>query len=280
MNTKKEIVDKTYFLLGEDQSATVFDKEGEVIPELNTTIDEICRCKVSNINTWQAIKGGMLDFLVREKRIKVWRPIVLSKEIDENSTEIEVNTTDKIPEAWALCINGNIIKYDGKDEKRLHNVVWINGIHEVGSQILPAFEIKDEVIKIHDVIDDRTHLPMIYRDYREEALGECYTIKSHRGRKYVVFHNYDWIVTLSMTVKLEIMENDDDECGFPDEYGVNILPYLVAGRLLINTSEVAKGKELLAIGYNKLEDMYSFYATPSKPWRKTIKSKTLKLNHW
>lgn len=51
MNTKKEIVDKTYFLLGEDQSATVFDKEGEVIPELNTTIDEICRCKVSNINT-------------------------------------------------------------------------------------------------------------------------------------------------------------------------------------------------------------------------------------
>ena len=40
----------------------------------------------------------MLDFLVREKRIKVWRPIVLSKEIDEDSTEIEVNTTDKIPE--------------------------------------------------------------------------------------------------------------------------------------------------------------------------------------
>nr|DAO46012.1 MAG TPA: hypothetical protein [Caudoviricetes sp.] len=32
---------------------------------------------------------------------------------------------------------------------------------------------------------------MIYRDYREEALGECYTIKSHRGRKYVVFHNYE-----------------------------------------------------------------------------------------
>lgn len=83
-----------------------------------------------------------------------------------------------------------------------------------------------------------------------------------------------------MTLKLEAMENDEDECGFPDEYGINIIPYLVAGKLLINTSESNKGRELLAIGYNKLEDMYSFYATPSKPRRKKIRSRSFTINHW
>jgi hypothetical protein len=51
MNTKKEIVDKTYYILGEDQSSTVFDKEGAVVPKINTTIDQICRCNVTNILT-------------------------------------------------------------------------------------------------------------------------------------------------------------------------------------------------------------------------------------
>jgi hypothetical protein len=49
MNTKKEIVDKTYYILGEEQSSTVFDKEGTVVPKINTTVDQICRCNVTNI---------------------------------------------------------------------------------------------------------------------------------------------------------------------------------------------------------------------------------------
>jgi len=74
------------------------------------------------------------------------------------------------------------------------------------------------------------------------------------------------------------MESDDDECGFPEDYGIKILPYLVVGELLINTSEINKGKELLAKGYSTLEDMYSFYATPAKQYRKKIKSASLALD--
>lgn len=170
MNAKKEIVDKIYYLLGEDQSATIFDKEGEVIPEIHTVIDEICRCKVSNLNTGQAIKGGMLDFLVGEKRVKVPHMLLLSEEIDEESEELKVNDTTTFPETGAVCINGNIIKYDGKTENALINVSGINGIHEVGSKVYYAYEVSDRVIKIYDVIKDTTQTPLLYRDYREENL--------------------------------------------------------------------------------------------------------------
>ena len=73
MNTKKEIVDKTYFILWEDQSSTVFDKEGEVVPKINDTVDQICRCNVTNILTWQKIRGGILDFLYEEKCLELKR---------------------------------------------------------------------------------------------------------------------------------------------------------------------------------------------------------------
>ena len=67
------------------------------------------------------------------------------------------------------------------------------------------------------------------------------------------------------------METDTDECGLPDDYWKKIVPYLVAWELLIDTSEVEKGQKLLQIWYWELEDMYSFYATPNKQFRKKIK---------
>ena len=83
---------------------------------------------------------------------------------------------------------------------------------------------------------------------------------------------------ISYTKKLEPMESDEDECGLPDDYGVKIVPYLVAWALLIDTSEVAKWEKLLAIWYSELEDMYSFYATPVKQFRKKIKTTPLTHN--
>ena len=76
------------------------------------------------------------------------------------------------------------------------------------------------------------------------------------------------------------MVSDDDECWLPDDYGVKIVPYLVVGQLLIDTSEVAKWEKLLAIWYSELEDMYSYYATPTKKFRKKIKTTPLVSNLW
>ena len=86
------------------------------------------------------------------------------------------------------------------------------------------------------------------------------------------------MVRIAYSDAIEGMEDDDDECGFPSDYGIKILPYLVVGELLINTGEINKGKELLVKGYSALEDMYSFYATPAKQYRKKIKSTPLIFN--
>jgi hypothetical protein len=94
MNTKKEIVDKTYYLLGEDQSSTVFDKEGTVVPMIRSMIDKICRCDITNIITQQKIRGGILDFLYEEKTLKIPRVKKTIEEIDENSTYILLDSID------------------------------------------------------------------------------------------------------------------------------------------------------------------------------------------
>ena len=81
MNTKKEIVDKIYKILWEEQDSTVFDKEGDVVPKINETIDKICRCNVTNILTQQKIRGWILDFLYEERAIKIPHQMMLMEAI-------------------------------------------------------------------------------------------------------------------------------------------------------------------------------------------------------
>lgn len=281
MNTKKEIIDEIYYLLGEDQNAPVFDKEGKVMPKLHALIDAICRGKVANLITGQAIKSGLLDFIKKEKRIKVIRSMTLSEEIDEESETISLSSTQELKDEGVLAINGNIIRYNGKTDTQLLNISGVNGWHKAGSQVFFAFALPPQVIKVYDVWDNEGERTLPFVDMREQSkYAPHYTVKSQNGKQYLIFVNYEGSATISMTEKIDPMERDDDVCGLPDQYGLKILPPLIAGELLINTSEMQKGKELLIMGYNALEDMYSFYATPTKPWRKTIKSRSLSFNTW
>jgi hypothetical protein len=119
-----------------------------------------------------------------------------------------------------------------------------------------------------------------FKDFREDRdYSRYYTIKPFKWRKVAVFYNIDNApIMISWTKKLETMESDSDECWLPDNYGEDIVAYLVAGGLLIDTSESNKGRELLNQWYSNLEDMYSFYATPNKKFRKKIKTTPLVSN--
>lgn len=280
MNTKKEIVDKTYYILGEDQSSTVFDKEGTVVPKINTTIDQICRCNITNILTGQKIRGGILDFLYNDRTINVPKVKKVIEAIDINSQYIKLDAIDWLPTRWHLEINGNIISYEGIDAEN-NAVVKVNGInwpHDVNSSVHFAFGFPESVMKISDFYDVRYGETLKFVDFREPRQDylRCYTIKPYKWKKVAVFYNMDNDpVMISYTKKLEPLVSDEDECWLPDDYGVKIIPYLVAWALLIDTSEVQKWEKLLAIGYSELEDMYSYYATPVKQFRKKIKTTPL-----
>lgn len=284
MNTKKEIVDKTFYILWEDQSSTVFDKEGAVVPKINTTIDQICRCNVTNIITWQKLRGGILDFLYTEKTLKIPRVKKNLEELDETSTSILLDSVDWLPAKWYMEIDWNIISYDwisvGEENGSILKVNGINGYHAANSSLHFAYLLPENILKAADFYDVQYKEMLKFIDFREERLWErCYTIKPYKWRKVVVFYGIDnQPVQISYTKKLEPMESDDDECGLPDDYGVKIIPYLVAWALLIDTSEVAKWEKLLAIWYSELEDMYSYYATPTKQFRKKIKTTPLNNN--
>lgn len=283
MNTKKEIVDKTYYILWEDQSSTVFDKEGTVVPKINTTVDQICRCNVTNILTGQKIRWGILDFLYEDKTIYIPKVKQTISDIDINSQYIELDDVDWLPAKWYLEINGNIISYDwvDSDNNYVQKVNGINGSHKAWSSVHFAYIMPQSIIKAADFYDVDFEEMLKFIDFREKRRDyfRCYTIKPFKWRKVAVFYNLNNSpIMISYTKKLEPMESDEDECGLPDDYGVKIIPYLVAWALLIDTSEIQKWEKLLMIWYSELEDMYSFYATPVKQFRKKIKTTPLTHN--
>lgn len=282
MNTKKEIVDKTYYLLGEDQSSTVFDKEGTVVPLIRSMIDKICRCDITNIITQQKIRGGILDFLYEEKTLKIPRVRKTMEEIDENSNYILLDRIDWLPIKWRMEIDWNIISYDwvSEDNKAILKVSGINGYHAQRSSLNFAYLLPENLIKACDFYDVEYKQMLRFKDFREEkSYDRYYTIKPYKWRKVAVFYNIDNApIMISWTKKLNPIESDNDECWLPDNYGEDIVAYLVAGSLLIDTSESNKGKDLLNQWYSSLEDMYSFYATPTKKFRKKIKTTPLVSN--
>lgn len=283
MNTKKEIVDKTYYILWEDQSSTVFDKEGTVVPKINTTVDQICRCNVTNILTGQKIRWGILDFLYEDKTIYIPKVKQTISDIDINSQYIELDDVDWLPAKWYLEINGNIISYDwvDSDNNYVQKVNGINGNHKAWSSVHFAYIMPQSIIKAADFYDVDFEEMLKFIDFREKRRDyfRCYTIKPFKWRKVAVFYNLNNSpIMISYTKKLEPMESDEDECGLPDDYGVKIIPYLVAWALLMDTSEIQKWEKLLMIWYSELEDMYSFYATPVKQFRKKIKTTPLTHN--
>ena len=279
MNTKKEIVDKTYYILGEDQSSTVFDKEGTVVPKINTTIDQICRCNVTNILTQQKIRWGILDFLYEEKTLTIPRVKDTIEDINTDTKTIKLSDLEWLPTRWHLEINGNIISYNWLDttNSAVLKVSGINGNHFAWSMVHFAYLLPETIIKAADFYDVEYEEMLKFIDFREKRIDweRCYTLKPYKWRKVAVFFNINSPVMISYTKKLEPLVLDDDECWLPDDYGIKIVPYLVAGQLLIDTSEVQKWEKLLAIGYSELEDMYSYYATPLKQFRKKIKTTPL-----
>ena len=283
MNTLKEIVDKTYFLLWNiDQTSTVYDKVGEVIPRIKSCIRKICRCETTNIITNQDIRGWLLDFLYKEKTVTVPSSKTLMSDIDEESTTIELSDVDWLSTTGGfLEINGNIFQYGAINGTTLSDIQGINWKHEAKSVINFVFMMKEELIKIYDLFDITRKKTLTSFDFREREprMGRSYTIKPYKGKKAIIFMNCEWPILVTWAENVDEMEDDDDECGLPENYGTEIVPYIVAWELLIDTAERDKWQTHLLQGYSSLEEMYRFYATPNKKFRKKI-GITPMVNYW
>lgn len=277
MNTKKEIVDKIYYILWEEQDSTVFDKEGEIVPKINEIIDKICRCEVTNILTQQKIRWWILNFLYEEKTIKIPKQMMLMVDIDEDTTTLTLDRIDWLPNKWYLDIWWNIVSYDGIDtDWTILKVQWVNWYHEAKTKVNFAYRMPSKVLKPADIFDNQFWWLLKFSDFRENNVyTRGYTLKPYQWKNIAIFYNVEWTVTISYSKKLDPVESDDDECGLPDDYWKRIVPYLVTWQILIDTTEVDKWQKLLSIWYAELEDMYSFYATPNKQFRKKIKTTPL-----
>jgi len=71
------------------------------------------------------------------------------------------------------------------------------------------------------------------------------------------------------------MVNDTDETDLPDNYGLQVIAPIVAGKLLLATDEAGKAATILKQGYKNLESMYSYYGTAIKEYRTKVHTPTI-----
>ena len=50
-NTLKQILDKVYWILGEDETSTIYHKEKMIIPSIHSVRDDIISGEITNILT-------------------------------------------------------------------------------------------------------------------------------------------------------------------------------------------------------------------------------------
>ena len=272
-NTLKEIVDDVYYILWEEQSSTIFDKEKNVIPNINKTILDICKGQVRNRLTKSMMRSGLLWFLYKEEIYKIPTVKTIQNEANSGDTSIELSDVVDLPTSWYLYIFGMFIEYNGIANNTISLVEWLK--NKISQWEKARFSIKKDIqtIQYNDIREYETNIKLEYYNFQNLPVHShrAYTIKPYEQSEYLIFDSYTWKVIVPYIDKPEKLENNDDICVLPDNYWISIVSKLVAWDLLIQDSQLTKGQNALNEGYDKLVEMYNFYCEPIKQKRKSVK---------
>lgn len=85
----------------------------------------------------------------------------------------------------------------------------------------------------------------------------------------------DYPIRVTYDKKFTYLANDSDVCELPDDFAERIVANIVAGEWLYGAEQTVAGSTLLTIGYSALDQMFSEYALPIKPYRETVQVRSM-----
>lgn len=239
-----------------------------IIPAIHSIRDDIISGETSNILTGAKIRGGDMGFLHRDMPIMVKVEKYVVDSVDVTRKTATLNDTTLTSNSFPLLIDGivNLIK--------ITNGVFTNTSSlEKGQICIPLFRLPEGCIKPLDVFKPNNEKLTHYRTSEQIFNLPSYVIYRNQGGgiRYMAVYGYVGKLRLAYITALPEMEDGDDTCGLPRNYGLDAIANIVAGEILIDTSEVQKATALLNKGYKAVEHLYAGYSSEKRNLRRKVK---------
>lgn len=302
-NTLQEIYNQVYFMMGEPSDSQTFDLNDYVIPTVNQIHSSICRGIVvdETFNPPRVIKAGDLRFIMKQQFITNVPSVPLS--VEANIWDIILNWSfQNFMSAGYIVINGNVIQYTGNTGTTLTGIsttsIKIEAKHIAGSVVkqvwlLPAWA--NQTVEVEYVNSTLTYnvnqYPyynnmLEYVDYRSpKDIYYFYSYiydNSETNNRYLFINGYnapqDKFIVRYMDSSTDMI-NATDQCNLPDQFGIQVIAPLVAGKLLYKTDEQWLWITFLKQAYAELEAMYNYYAETNRTFRRKVKTKPMNRNN-
>lgn len=279
-NTLKEISDYVYFVLGEEETSTIFNKEKIIIPSINRVRNKICRWEVKNILQNRTLRCWDVAFLHRDFLFKEdWNTYPI-KSVDYNTKTVELNTEEGKTietisnEKWAMIIDWILVEYESFT---WNSFVWCEGLKEIhyDKTVKIAHKIDIDVSKPVDVFNVENNEKLEEFKPNEKIIhNNSYTIYRDNQWKdrYLVIHWFKGIIRVGCQIKFANMIKPTDECWLPDDYWIEAIANIVAGEVLVKTSEVNKWQMILNEWYSAVAELFSTNNNERKANRRRIKA--------
>lgn len=219
---------------------------------INEVSLEIVEWKVSNELTGKFIQGNVLESTMWKFAIQPIADLFLIEKLNKWDNRVWINTKD-LDNEWAVLINDEVITYTSKDLNSIKDCKWVLSNHIKGSSVIPLYSVPDDFWKPIKMYrnKDNNKTEIFYKS-TVNNIAKYYEIKN----SYVYTYGLDYNTTyyIDYIKKYVPVEDNEDKLILPEHISLNILPYIVWGRLI--KDEILRMK-LLTQGYNKLVAEYT-----------------------
>ena len=254
-----DIKSKVWALMGQTSNSTNFSNT-IVWDEINLRGREIWKGRVVNkLNPRQIYRAWNTDYrnATSNIRIKAWS--ILTAVFNLWDTEALMDTTNVLW-AWYMEIGGDIIKYTSIISTQIE---WTSGQtidHLVWEKAIQLYELPANIDKPTEVFvickGQEARKKPIPLDM-EEQFNIWYKVIKSNWKTLLKINGLqnDDLVTVKYVTKFTNMDDNSNECPFPEDYWIRVLAYIVAGTLwydkgLLNSEQHLNG------WYGALNEMY------------------------
>lgn len=269
-----DIKSKVWSLLGQKPTSTNFSND-IVWDEINNQGLEVWRGRVINLlNPQQTIRAWNLWFQESSFATRIKKGWSVTELVNIWATSIKTETWYLNP-TWYVLIGWEIINYTWITATALTGVTGVKVQHNVWDKIIQLYPVPEnfETMSKMDLIQNS--FGWVY--YKEIPLNTWNAKYEILRVWHDVYLKIDWLsnnaeVKISYVKKYTDLSADSDISLFPDNYGINVIAYLVAWVLAYDKG-MPQSERLLNRAYGNLRAMYQYYTNETKVIKQTLKPK-------
>jgi len=254
-----DIKTKVWNLLGQRNTSTIFS-DPIVGDAINMEIKRVISGRVtSKLDPNRIYRCGKLWFMEWEFPIRIMAGSTLTADFAIWDTTLTC-ATENLLTAWYVQIGGDTFTYTNKSSTQL---LWVTG------GTISHLET-EAIVQLYDTpiaMDKPSSVQLIIRWQYAKKFDlpldngdnyQTYYQIVRTGTKQllkIVWVEHDSIVEVKYQKIVNNMTDDSDICILPDDYGITVIAYLVAGQFAFEKG-MPNAQPILLSGYSALQNMY------------------------